>query len=77
MKIYILLIVDGHSDLEVIPFTDPEKAIVKARETAKKYCRYVEDYIERDWGKEAGWLFYADYSCESDHVIVIETELQE
>jgi len=73
--LYIVIIEDRHCDTTAHPFTDPEKAISEARRIAKKYCRFPEDYREHDYGKDDGWLFYASYSCESDHVRVVKTAL--
>ncbi len=75
MKIYIVIIEDRHTDVTVHPFTTSETAISEAKRIAKEYCRYEEDYEEHDYGKDDGWLFYAQYSCESDHVRVVEVEL--
>jgi len=71
MEIYIVIIRDRHSDTGVFPFTDKDYAIAEARRIAKKYCRHPEDYQEHDYGRDDGWLFYAAYSCESDHVRVV------
>lgn len=75
MEIYIVVVEDRHTDVEVHPFTDKEKAISKAKRVAKEYCRHEEDYKEHDYGKDVGWLFYAQYSCESDNVRVVTTTL--
>ncbi len=75
MNIYIVICQDRHVDTTAHPFTNPEKAIEWARRTAKEYCRFPEDYEEHDYGKDEGWIFYADYSCESDCIYVTTTEL--
>lgn len=75
MELYIVIIEDRHADTTAHPFTDKEKAIAEAKRVAKEYCRHPEDYQEHDYGRDDGWLFYADYSCESDSVRVITTEL--
>ena len=66
---YIVICQDRHGDTTVHPFTDKDKAISEARRIAKEYFRYPEDYREEQID---GWLFYAQYSCESDHVRVVE-----
>ena len=72
MKIYIAIWEDRHSDTTAHPFSNKEKAIEWARSKAKEYCRHEEDYEEHDYDHLE---FYADYSCESDCVYVIESEL--
>lgn len=74
-KLYIVVIEDRHSDVKLHPFTCPEKAVSEAKRVAKEYCRHEEDYGEHDFGKDDGWLFYANYSCEGDSVTVMTTEL--
>lgn len=74
MKVYTVLIEDRHSDAEVKVFNDKEDAINYARKTAKEYCRFPEDYEER---VIADWIFFAEYSCESDSVRVEEKEIIE
>ena len=75
MKIYIAIWKDRHRDTTAHPFTDKHKAIDWAKSKAKEYARDSEDYEEHDYGKNSGWVFYADYSCESDCIYVVETEL--
>jgi len=75
MKIYIAIWQDRHSDTTVHPFSDPDKAIEWARSKAKEYAREPEDYEEHDYGRDSGQIFYADYSCESDCIRVVTTEL--
>ena len=74
-ELYVVIIEDRHSETTAHPFTDKEKAIREAKRIAKKYCRRSEDYKEHDYGKNEGWLFFANYSCESDNVRVVTTEL--
>lgn len=66
---YLVVIEDRHCDVDVEPFEDKEKAISRAKFLAKKYCRYDEDFEENQYD---GYLYYANYSCESDSVSVIE-----
>ncbi len=73
--IYIVVVNDRHVDTTVYPFFNKEKAIDAARKIAYEYCRYLESYQEHDFNGEDGWVFYADYSTEGDHVIVIEAEM--
>ena len=75
MKIYIVVVEDRNSDVEVKPFVSKEKAIAIAKVDALGSCRSADDYEELDLGKEDGWVFYAQYSVEGDSVRVVETEL--
>ncbi len=75
MKIYIVIIEDRHIDVVAYPFANATLAISEAKRKAKEFCRFPEDYSEHDYGKDAGWLFYANCSCEGDSVKVITTEL--
>ena len=66
---YIVIWQDRHADTTAHPFLNKEEAISEARRIAKEFCQQPEDYKEEDID---GWLFYAQYSCESDHVRVVE-----
>jgi len=72
MKVYIVLINDRHTDIEVEAFSSDEKAIDYARKTAKEYCGSPEIYEE---SQISDWLFYARYSSEEDYVRVVEREI--
>lgn len=73
MDIYVIIINDRHTDIEAMTYADKEEAINKARELAKKYCRHPEDYKEHSYD---GYLFFVSYSCESDYVAVLKTDLK-
>ena len=75
MKLYIVIWEDRHSDVTAHPFTDSDKAIAEAKRIAKEYAREEGDYEEHDYGRDADWIFYAQYSCEGDHVRVVIAEL--
>ena len=66
---YLVIWKDRYSDTTAHPFSNKDKAITEARRIAKEYCKYHEDYKENHID---GWLFYAQYSCEGDHVMVVE-----
>ncbi len=72
MKVYVLVIEDRHSDTDVRVFADKDKAIESARKLAQEYCRFVEDYQEK---QIADWVFHVEYSCEGDSVTVHEREV--
>lgn len=71
-EIYIVIVKDRHTDTMVYPFSSAEKSISEARRIAKEYCLGPEDYEEHDYGKDVGWLFFANYSREGDHVRVVK-----
>lgn len=75
MNIYIVIVEDRHHDVEVLPFTNKDKAIAEARRIAKENCRHEESYEEHTYVKE--WPFFATYSCEGDSVRVVVEELDE
>ena len=74
-EIYIAIWEDHHADTTAHPFSDPQKAIDWARAKAKESCNYLGDYAEHDYGEDEGWIFYADYSSESDRVYVVIAEM--
>jgi hypothetical protein len=71
MTIFVVIIEDRHSDVEVLAYTGRDDAIKMARKTAKKYCCFEDSYEE----DESAEHFYATYSCEGDSVRVEEVEL--
>lgn len=73
--IYILVLEDKHIDVAVHPFTDKDTAISNAKHLAKKYAREEGDYEEHDYGRNEGWVFFAQYSFEGDCVRVVEVEM--
>ncbi|MCK5021479.1 MAG: hypothetical protein KAS32_30990 [Candidatus Peribacteraceae bacterium] len=48
MKIYIIVTEDRHTDVEVKPYRDKDAAVEEAKRMAKEYCRFTEDYEERE-----------------------------
>lgn len=74
MEIYIAMIQDRHTDVEVHSFSDPDKAIDYARSRALESCKHDEYYEEQE---VESWLFCASYSCEGDFVRVVKTELDD
>lgn len=76
MEVYIVITEDRHSDLEVEPFLDMQKALNRAKELANKYCRFPKDYEEintEEWNN--GAIFRIEYSCEGDSVTVYRVEM--
>jgi hypothetical protein len=75
MKLYVVIIEDSSDDVAVHPFSDPNAAVESARRIAKEYCRNEAYYEEHDYGRGEGWLFFANYSCEGDSVMVVPAVL--
>ncbi len=80
MKIYIVLIEDHHSDVEVIPFASRKKALYYAEKYVKSNMDEDDEYEEYPLNKsmiDCNWIYHNSYGCESDYVTVIEKELHE
>lgn len=74
--IYVILTSDCHSDPGVEVVQDKWKAIDRARELAKEYCRFEEDYEEKVYEVDhSKILMRIEYSCEGDNVTIFEVEL--
>lgn len=71
-KIYLVITEDRHTDIDVEPFVDSGEAIAFAKEQVGELNRRPEDIQEQQID---GWLYYCEYSVESDSVRVIEKEL--
>lgn len=74
MKTYIVLLQDRHSDPDCEVYSDHERAIARARELARKYCRFPDDYDEKEY---PGYGLVITYSCESDSVTVLERTIDQ
>ena len=72
MNYYIALWQDRHYDTTAHLFSDLQKAIQWARNTAKAYCNYEETYQEE---KKEGWEFFVKYSYEDDCIWIVKTTL--
>jgi len=76
MEVYIAIWKDRHTDTTAHPFSNQNMAIDWARMKAKKMAEaYPEDYEEHDYGRDEGWVFYAEYSGEGDCIYVVESEM--
>lgn len=73
MKVWVVIIQDRHSDVNIEVYDTISTAVHRAEELAKQHCRHPEDYKEL---KIADWAFHATYSCEGDCVTVLEKEVQ-
>lgn len=73
MKIYVAIIEDRHTDPYVELFTTPEAAIEYAKEEALKGARGDASQVKEE--PIEGWLYHANFSCEGDHVRVLEKEV--
>jgi len=72
MKIYLVIVEDTHSDVDVVPFYSKDEAINYAKETAEKYCSSLFDLEEKNI---EGWIFFCQYTPES-FLHVIEEEIR-
>jgi len=72
MKIYNVLWEDRHLDVTATPFREFEDAKVWAKDQAKKYCHYEEDFREIPI---KGRLYHVEYSCEGDCLWITEHEI--
>ncbi len=69
MDVYCVIINDRHTDVTVDVFDNLNDAVVFARNTAEKLCKFREDYVEE---KIDGWCFNVTYSSEGDSVWVVK-----
>lgn len=77
MKLWVVLIEDRHSDVEVEVWLSRDEALERAAELVVEYSRYPEDLSSGDLNDamiQSGWIFYMRYSGEGDCVRVVETE---
>ena len=74
MNVYVAIIEDRHTDVGAEVFSDKNRAIEYAKETARAYCRFEEDYKENA-EEDKVWCFRVSYSCEGDSITVVEREL--
>lgn len=72
MIVYIAIVEDRHTDVEVYPFSIAEAAIYFARATAYQNARTPADVEETPID---GWLYHATYSVEGDSVRVVAKDL--
>lgn len=73
--IFVIIVQDRHSDVDVEVWLDRDKAVMRARNLAHEYCRHPEDYSEMQ-PLPADWVFHATYSCEDDCIWVLRKEVQ-
>lgn len=72
MKLYLAIIEDRHTDVEIEVFTSADAAIAYAKEQMHENVRHPEDIKEMIIQDR---LYYATYSVEGDCVYVVEKEL--
>ena len=77
MTVYIVMIEDRHTDVEVEVYSDETRAIARGKELAQEYAGAgnEEEYLTTEMVK-SGWLYNATYSCEGDSVSVQRKELK-
>lgn len=71
--IFVVMVNDRHSDIDVTLFYNKEDAIEDARKWAKIGAGEYPEYIKESTtiGKSLGWVFYISYG-ESDSIIVMK-----
>jgi len=75
---YVVMSSDRHNDPMPFLFADRDTAMEWARAYVREHLSRPEDLDEELTApmREAGWLYYGQYSVEGDHVFVIECEVQ-
>lgn len=76
--IYIVIIEDRHTDVDVIPYEDPDFAVEWAKREVRDRNSDPEDLDEElnDEMIHDGWLYYGCYSTEGDSIRVVKRELR-
>jgi len=74
VKIYIVMWQDRHAEPTAKPFRKLDTAKKWARAQAEEFCKFPEDLKEK---QIANWLYYVEYSCESDCLWITEEEISE
>lgn len=74
MKVYLGVVEDRHTDVDVQVFLKLDAAIEYVKGQVQELAVYPEDIVEED---AEGCLYYCRYSVEDDKVYVQERELRE
>ena len=77
MDLYLAICEDRHCDSHIRVFDTEEKAIEYAKDfavTNARFCSDIEEGLTQPM-INSGWLYFASYSPESDHVRVEKTVL--
>ncbi len=72
MQVFVVIIEDRHTAVDIELFPTAEQAIEYAKECAPENASHPEDIEEEAID---GWLYFCRYSSEGDSVHVIEKEL--
>lgn len=75
MKLYIAHCIDRHIDPVIRVFDTFDGALGFVKDWLQKETANTQRQIEED--EVDGWLYYASYSSEDDHVYVTETTLND
>jgi hypothetical protein len=75
MDIFVALVQDRHTDVDVAVFSKDDVAIAWARDMARRSASMPLDETLTDSMKAAGWLYYGCYSSEGDHVRVMRKKM--
>lgn len=70
--VYLAIIEDRHTDVQVEVFLSEESAVKYAKEYAVSHSRsgQIEEQELNDTMRSNGWLYHAPFSCEGDYVMV-------
>jgi hypothetical protein len=81
-SVYLVILQDRHCDVQVWPYLDEADAIARAEaEVAEAEVESASGLPVEAAGltgamRDDGWVWYAAYGSEGDHVRVIERKLQ-
>jgi hypothetical protein len=77
MIVYLVIIEDRHSDVDIEVWLDETKAIERGKSLALEYANgnpnELEEYLTTPM-IESGWLYNVTYSCEGDSISVQKKE---
>jgi hypothetical protein len=76
MSVYVMIIEDRHTDVDVAVFATLESAVAAAEEAVDDNARFPNWREVIDQYEVPGRLFYAVYSPEGDCVSVVERVVQ-
>lgn len=74
MDIYVGIIEDRHTDVNVEVFTSSDVAIAWARKLAQSFGPVDEPELNKSMVAD-GWVYYGVYSCEGDSIRVVRRTL--
>ncbi len=75
MQVYVIVLEDRHTDVQLEAFADPDKAVARAKEIASSY----HDGEDPEWQEmkyDNDWLYACRLTGESDCIRVEAVEVQ-